>query len=39
MNPFIYILTSDFTEQKSQKLFNFPVMTPCLRVSQLNYVV
>lgn len=30
LNPLVYITTSNMTEQKLNKLFNFPILTPII---------
>mgnify|MGYP007060847618 FL=1 len=33
--PLVYILTSDFSEEKCRKLFPFPVHTPSVRAKDI----
>lgn len=34
--PLVYIMTSDFNEEKCKKLFPFPVLTPSARAIHIN---
>ena len=33
--PLVYIMTSDFSEEKCRKLFSFPVLTPAIRARDM----
>ena len=36
--PLVYLLTSDFNEQKCNKMFNFPVFTPSIRQKDIPVI-
>jgi|JI9StandDraft_1071089.scaffolds.fasta_scaffold191107_1 hypothetical protein len=36
MKPLVYILTSDFYEEKCERLFDFPVLVPSIRAKNLK---
>jgi hypothetical protein len=38
MKPLVYILTSDFTMEKCERIFDFPVLVPSIRTKDLKEV-